>query len=78
MHTIRKQKERPHVVPGKPYMLFNYPKGGVKNCGLEVDKDSLDEVEGQVEDYGEAGGLSDTHLLTNRIQIWMNISPKRP
>lgn len=41
-HSIRKQSNRPHVVPGIPHVLYHYPhlSGGVQ-CGTYVDPELL-------------------------------------
>jgi hypothetical protein len=44
-HTIRKQKDRPNVVPGKPVFNYHYSHTrGVPNCGWPVDPELIEEI----------------------------------
>ena len=40
-HQIRKQKGRPNVVAGRPFLLYNYPPPNAVDFGRVVDKDEL-------------------------------------
>ncbi|KAE8374203.1 hypothetical protein BDV26DRAFT_284469 [Aspergillus bertholletiae] len=42
VHQIRKQQNRPNSVTGKPYMLYYYPKEGVRDYGLPIKQEVLD------------------------------------
>lgn len=50
-HTIRKQPNRPNIVTGKPYMLYNHPGNHVRNWGLEFDAELLHTIRSEVEDW---------------------------
>lgn len=52
VHYIRKQKNRPHVVHGKPYMNYHLPSDGVRNLGLPVDQELLKTLQNEVKDWG--------------------------
>jgi hypothetical protein len=52
IHFIRKQKNRPHVIHGKPYMNYNHPAEGVYNYGLPINSDLLKELQKDVEEFG--------------------------
>jgi hypothetical protein len=52
VHYIRKQKNRPHVVHGKPYMNYHLPSNGVRNFGLPVDQELLKTLQNDVKDWG--------------------------
>ena len=53
MHRIRKQRKRPHVVCGKPYMNYNHPAPGVEKHGIAVRDESLDALWDDVKDWGK-------------------------
>jgi hypothetical protein len=53
IHAIRKQKNRPHLVPGKPYILYNFPPHGVRNHGLCFDKDLFQTLQSDVQEWGK-------------------------
>ncbi|KAL3429646.1 hypothetical protein BDV09DRAFT_202841 [Aspergillus tetrazonus] len=50
-HPIRLPKKRPHLVSGKQFMNFNYPKDGVLNYGLEFDENLLSSMHEDVRDW---------------------------
>jgi hypothetical protein len=52
-HSIRKQKNRPHSVPGKPYINYNYPPAGVLNHGLEFDEELYRSLQNDVQEWGK-------------------------
>ena len=42
-HRIRKQKQRPHVHPGQPIMLYSLPDPSkARHCQVQVDQEGLD------------------------------------
>ena len=51
-HYIRKQKDRPYVIHGKPYMNYNHPPEGVYNHGFSIDRELLKELQKDVEEWG--------------------------
>jgi len=53
MHRIRKQKRRPYVVCGKPFMNYFHPAPGVEKHGIPVGDESLDALWNDVKDWGE-------------------------
>jgi len=52
-HQIRKQPYRPKTISGRPYNLFWRPRAGIKNYGLEVDTEKLEELRRDVTDWGK-------------------------
>jgi hypothetical protein len=53
IHRIRKQKNRPYVTHGKPYMNYNHPTAGVQKYGFAVGNESLDSLWNDVKDWGK-------------------------
>lgn len=52
-HQIRKQKKRPAVIPGKPWMLFNHPPGDLQSHGLPFQEDLRRTIGAQVFEWGK-------------------------
>lgn len=52
-HYIRKQKNRPFLVHGKPYMNYNYPGEGIFNYGLEYDESLFHSIKNDVQEWGK-------------------------
>jgi hypothetical protein len=52
-HSIRKQPNRPHLIPGKPFMNYNYPGNGIQNYGIKFDEDILKSLQEDVQDWGK-------------------------
>ncbi len=50
-HTIRKQPNRPNILTGKPYMLYNHPGDHVRNWGLEFDAELLRTIGSEARDW---------------------------
>jgi hypothetical protein len=53
-HKIRKQKERPNVVPGKP--VFNYHFShtkGVENCGRPIDPELVKAIQAETAHFSK-------------------------
>ncbi|KAL4744526.1 hypothetical protein BDW72DRAFT_188322 [Aspergillus terricola var. indicus] len=50
-HPIHVPKNQPHLVSGKPFMNFNYPKNDVLNYGLEIDENLLSSLQEHVRDW---------------------------
>lgn len=53
VHRIRKQRNRPNSVAGKPYMLYHHPKEGVQDSGLPVKQEVLDVQRQSVHGFGK-------------------------
>ena len=50
---IRKQKNRPHVVPGIPTILYHYPQlNDGHHCGISVPREALQEAHQELEGFG--------------------------
>lgn len=41
VHPIRRQTNRPHIVPGKPIMNYYYPTSGIPDCKEAFDPSIL-------------------------------------
>jgi len=53
VHDIRKQKERPGGVYGKPYFLYFHPEDrGVQDYGLTADENLVNELLDDMNDWG--------------------------
>jgi len=53
VHDIRKQKERPGGVYGKPYFLYFHPEDhGVQDYGLIADENLVNELLDDMNDWG--------------------------
>jgi hypothetical protein len=50
-HSIRKQKNRPHLIYGKPYMNYNYPPEGITNFGIKIDQDFRQGLQDEIQDW---------------------------
>jgi len=49
-HSIRKQRNRPHVVPGKPYVLYHQPcPDTATDCRLELGQERLQQLQAIVD-----------------------------
>ena len=51
-HHIRKQKNRPYLPTGRPWMLYFHPDEGTKDYANEVDNATLERLKASVEYYG--------------------------
>jgi len=53
-HSIRSQRDRPHVISGIPYLLYNYPQeSGAVDCGVPIDRELLRPILDILEDVGK-------------------------
>jgi hypothetical protein len=53
VHNIRKQRERPDGVYGKPYFLYFHPEDReTEDYGLSPDQDLVDELLEDMNDWG--------------------------
>jgi hypothetical protein len=65
-HSIRKQKLRPHLVYGKPYMNYHYPADGVQDHGLKFDQNLLRTLQEDVAEWGKSlSTLPNKDISTN-------------
>lgn len=65
-HKIRAQRNRPNVISGKPFMLYNYPKQPAKDWGVNFDE----ELHKLMYDYTE--GFDIEPYLTPEVDVWCN------
>ena len=62
VHVIRKQKSRPSVISGKPFLLYFHPERyDAEDRGLLPDKTLLDSL---LEEMGDWGMWSLIHSIT--------------
>ncbi|KAL4732819.1 hypothetical protein BDV11DRAFT_210668 [Aspergillus similis] len=50
-HNIRKQRNRPHQVTGKPYMNYNCPAAGVQDHGIKFNMELLESLQDDVREW---------------------------
>ncbi|KAL4865438.1 hypothetical protein BDV12DRAFT_200178 [Aspergillus spectabilis] len=50
-HKIRKQPNRPHLVPSKPFMNYNFPPEGVQNQGIQFKMDLFKTLQKDMQMY---------------------------
>jgi hypothetical protein len=62
-HYIRKQKNRSHVVHGKPYMNYHHPPEGVYDHGIPVDSHLREELQKDVKEFGIISDLSTSYKV---------------
>ncbi|KAL4972933.1 hypothetical protein BDW66DRAFT_169115 [Aspergillus desertorum] len=70
-HQIRNQANRPHLVPGKPYMNYNFPATGVENQGIKFDMEPFKRLQ---EDYLPA----ETYYWTRNQLLELGYDPQQP
>jgi hypothetical protein len=51
-HSIRKQKLRPHLVHGKPYMNYHFPADGTQDFGIPFDQGFLQTLRSEIQEWG--------------------------
>ena len=51
-HRIRRQANRPYVIPGQPIILWQYPEEGVENYRQPVATEQLEDFRQDLEGYG--------------------------
>ena len=52
-HSIRKQKLRPHLVHGKPYMNYHFPTDGIQDFGNLFDQGLLQTLQSEIQAWGK-------------------------
>ncbi|KAI9882169.1 MAG: hypothetical protein M1823_006084, partial [Watsoniomyces obsoletus] len=62
VHKIRKQPNRPNVVVGQPWKLYNYPPASVTQCGIPVNMEYLATLQQDVRDWDCDAYLPDATL----------------
>lgn len=61
-HSIRKQKNRPNAVVGRPVRLYYYPPDDTANFGIPYDTACLNDIELRIGSYDTDGYLPvETH-----------------
>ena len=53
IHKIRRQRNRPNCISGKPWMLYHYPGEGVRDYQIPVNRERLQ----QYQDYFRGWGI---------------------
>jgi hypothetical protein len=71
-HKIRKQPNRPHLVPGKPFMNYNFPPEGVQDQGIQCKMDLLKTLQKDVREWGMFLNPNYHPVLTLVPQMQMN------
>lgn len=71
IHSIRKQRNRPNVTPGKPFILYHHPPPHIQNQGLSIDSETLRELQNDVQEWSKLFQI-DLSIITNPYQIQMS------
>ncbi|KAL4860412.1 hypothetical protein BDV12DRAFT_191720 [Aspergillus spectabilis] len=50
-HKIRRQRNRPHLVHGKPFMNYNFPPTGVQNHGIQFNQELFKSLQEDVQEW---------------------------
>ncbi|KAL4965070.1 uncharacterized protein BDV14DRAFT_189871 [Aspergillus stella-maris] len=78
-HNIRKQRNRPHIVTGKPYINYNYPAAGVQNHGIKFDMELFKSLQDDVRDWDPDKYLPiETYNWTRTQLLELNFDPENP
>lgn len=77
-HSIRKQRERPHVVSGRLFMNYYHPEH-VINHGFLVYEESLQQLRDSVQGWNMAEYLSaETLEWCQEILLGLGFDPEKP
>ncbi|KAL4860997.1 hypothetical protein BDV12DRAFT_191372 [Aspergillus spectabilis] len=78
-HQIRKQSNRPYLVPGKPWMNYHFPPTGVVNEGIQFDMDLFKQLQKYVKDWDTDQYLPpDTYTWTRNQLLELLFDPQQP
>ncbi|KAL3496438.1 hypothetical protein BJX62DRAFT_222109 [Aspergillus germanicus] len=78
-HSIRKQPNRPHLVPGKPYMNYNFPVIGIENQGIQFNMDLFKRLQDDVQDWDIDEYLPpETYSWTRNQLLQLLYDPQQP
>jgi hypothetical protein len=55
-HRIRKQRDRPNSISGKPIMNYFWPQGDVQNWGTPIDPEIVEELKADIDHFGMIPG----------------------
>ncbi|KAL4744613.1 hypothetical protein BDW72DRAFT_80335 [Aspergillus terricola var. indicus] len=78
-HRIRNQANRPHLVPGKPYMNYNFPATGVENQGIKFDTELFNRLQEDVHDWDINEYLPpETYYWTRNQLLELGYDPQQP
>ncbi|KAE8369889.1 hypothetical protein BDV27DRAFT_140805 [Aspergillus caelatus] len=79
VHQIRKQRNRPNSVAGKPYILYHHPKEGVRGYGLPIKQEVLDIQRQSVHRFDIDEYLPEETLRFCRtVLLGIGFDPERP
>ncbi|PWY62025.1 hypothetical protein BO83DRAFT_460335 [Aspergillus eucalypticola CBS 122712] len=77
-HSIRKQRERPHVISGRPFMNYYHPEHTI-NHGLLVHEESLQQLRNSVQGWDMTEYLpAETLEWCQGILLGLGFDPEKP
>ncbi|KAL4933488.1 uncharacterized protein BDV17DRAFT_252101, partial [Aspergillus undulatus] len=78
-HHIRKQRNRPHLVTGRPFMNYNFPAEDIQDYGLQFDPELLQALQDDVRDWDADEYLpTETYNWTLNQLLQLDFDPRRP
>ncbi|KAL3475663.1 hypothetical protein BJX99DRAFT_271041 [Aspergillus californicus] len=78
-HSIQKQKNRPYLVPGKPFINYNYPSKGVENHGIQFNNNLFCTLQQDVQDWDANKYLPQETYNWTFIQLrQLGFNPQNP
>ncbi|KAL4766702.1 hypothetical protein BDW60DRAFT_221101 [Aspergillus nidulans var. acristatus] len=78
-NSIQNPANRPHLVPGKPYMNYNFPATGVENQGVKFDMELFKRLQEDVQDWDIDEYLPpETYRWTRNQLLELGYDPQRP
>ncbi|KAL4972835.1 hypothetical protein BDW66DRAFT_162600 [Aspergillus desertorum] len=66
---IRKQKNRPNLIPGKPFMNYHYPPEGTPKYRLEFDTNLFSILQNDVQDWNPDEYLPQSTYIWTLVQL---------
>jgi hypothetical protein len=66
VHYIRKQAGRPHSIPGKPFLLYHFPREGIEDYGSKPDPELLNHLLDELSAWGKYSLQLLLFVMTNR------------
>ena len=69
-HTIRKQKNRPNSVTGKPFVLYYAPSDGTKSYGHMVDQELVNSLLSTFTNHGMSLLIQYVYCTKRAVSRW--------
>ncbi|KAL4789390.1 hypothetical protein BDV19DRAFT_397054 [Aspergillus venezuelensis] len=78
-HSIRKQRNRPHIVTGKPFINYHCPEAGVQDHGIKFDPDLFKCLQEHVQAWDPNECLpAETYAWTRTKLLELDFGPEHP